>query len=137
MILNKHRIQKSVLQVSCLDFNFSGNEKCFFLNDERNSNRNFSALLHAFHFHMGQIIKILLKAIELELDVSGSISWLSVLQGTEVVNYKSENEIPTNNTQFYVKEVEFVSTETILSCILLYVQESLLFCFYFLSFYEW
>jgi hypothetical protein len=34
------------------------------------------------------------------------------------------------------KEVELVSTETILSCILLHVQE-ILFALYFLSLYEW
>jgi hypothetical protein len=89
-----------------------------------------------FTFTGSRTIEILSKVVELELEVSGYVSWLSVLQGTEVINYKSENEIPTSNTQFYVKEVEFVPTETILSCILLHVQERLFIFIFYLS-YEW
>jgi hypothetical protein len=55
---------------------------------------------------------------------------LSILQETELVHYRSINDIPANNGKFNVEEAKFVFTEKILSFIPLHVQGKAL-CFYF------
>jgi hypothetical protein len=55
---------------------------------------------------------------------------LSILQETELVPYRSKNNIPANNRKFNVEEEKFIFTEEILSFIPLHVQGKA-FCFYF------
>ena len=55
---------------------------------------------------------------------------LSNLQESELVRYRSKNNIPANNGKFNVEETKFVFTEKILSFIPLHVQGKA-FCFYF------